>query len=185
MNVYFTAEDVRQYAYCKRKIYFRYVLRARVKPTVKMERGREEHEKLEWRRKKRGGGGKYFSVYLSSERLGLAGVVDYFDYGGGEVVPVEVKFGRCGRVYAGHYLQLVAEALLLEDCLGVKVDRGVIEYPDDGVRREVKITNGARLKVLKILGEIRKIVEKEVLPPPAWSTSRCEACEVYRVCKGV
>ncbi|MHA1606995.1 MAG: CRISPR-associated protein Cas4 [Candidatus Freyarchaeota archaeon] len=185
MNVYFTAEDVRQYAYCKRKIYFRYVLRARVKPTVKMERGREEHEKLEWRRKKRGGGGKYFSVYLSSERLGLAGVVDYFDYGGGEVVPVEVKFGGGERIYADHYLQLVAEALLLEDCFGVRVEKGIIEYPDKGIRREVKITDGARLKVLKILDDIRRIVRDEVPPSSGWSQAKCEACEVYRVCRQV
>ncbi|MEM4447719.1 MAG: CRISPR-associated protein Cas4 [Candidatus Jordarchaeales archaeon] len=179
MKALFTVDDVRQYAYCRRKIYFRYVLRVRVKPTVKMERGREEHSK--W--KPRGEG--YFSVYLSSEGLGLAGLVDYFIYGGGVVVPVEVKFGGRGRVHASHYLQLVAEALLLEECFGVRVEKGVIEYPDTGVRVEVRVTDGARLRVLRMLEEMREIVEGEVIPPPARRRARCEACEVYKVCMGV
>lgn len=181
MSVFFTAEDVRQYAYCKRKVYFRYVLRSRFKPTVKMERGREEHLKL--RRKRRGRA--YFSMYLFSERLGLAGVVDYFDYGGGVIVPVEVKFGGRGRIYAGHYLQLVAEALLLEDCFGVSIEKGVIEYPDEGLRRDVKITVGAKVKVLKILNDIKEILEYEKLPPPSRNRAKCEACEVYVVCRGI
>ncbi|MEM3665426.1 MAG: CRISPR-associated protein Cas4, partial [Candidatus Jordarchaeales archaeon] len=161
----------------------RYVLRARVKPTVKMERGREEHLKLESRRKR--SGGAYFSMYLFSERLGIAGVVDYFDYGGGVIVPVEVKFGGRGRIYAGHYLQLVAEALLLEDCFGVNIERGIIEYPDEGLRRDVKITIRAKVKVLRILDDIREILEDEKLPPPSWSRAKCEACEVYVVCRGI
>ncbi|MBS7248621.1 MAG: CRISPR-associated protein Cas4 [Candidatus Freyarchaeota archaeon] len=182
MSVFFTAEDVRQYAYCKRKVYFRYVLRARVKPTVKMERGREEHLKLESRRKR--SGGAYFSMYLFSERLGLAGVVDYLKYEGGEVIPVEVKFGRWERVYSGHYLQLAAHALLLEEHFGLDVVRGVIEYPDGEVVREVKITEKVKLKVIEVLSRIRRIVLEEEVPPPSLNASKCEGCEAYRVCRG-
>ncbi|MEM1659441.1 MAG: CRISPR-associated protein Cas4 [Candidatus Jordarchaeales archaeon] len=179
--MFFTAEDVRQYAYCRRKIYFRYVLRVRVKPTVKMERGREEHLKLESKRKR--SGGAYFSMYLFSERLGLAGVVDYLKYEGGEIVPVEVKFGRWERLFSGHYLQLVAHALLLEDYFGVDVVRGVIEYPDGGIIREVRITGKAKLKVMEILSRIRRIVFEEEVPPPLLNVSKCKGCEAYRVCR--
>ncbi len=40
-------EDIRQYLYCKRKLYFRYVLRAPMTPTYKMEFGKEKHEHIE------------------------------------------------------------------------------------------------------------------------------------------
>jgi len=180
LSVFFTAGDVRQYAYCKRIIYFRYVLRARVKPTVKMERGREEHLKLELRRS---GGGRYFSLYLLSERLGLAGVVDYLSYEDGEVVPFEVKFGRWERTYSGHYLQLVAHALLLEDHFGVEVKRGVVEYPDGGVSRMMKITEKAKLRVMEILSRIRKMVSEEEVPPPTRNAAKCEGCEMRLICR--
>ncbi len=181
MNVYFTAEDVRQYAYCKRIVYFRYVLRARLQSTVKMERGKEGHAMLEERRRR--GGSNYSSLYLSSERLGLAGMVDYFLYEDGEVVPVEVKFGDWRRLYLGHYLQLVAHALLLEEHFGVEVRRGIVEYPDGKISRMVKITDGAKFKVLKILAEIRKIVLEEEVPPPSPNVAKCNDCEAYRVCR--
>jgi len=179
LNVYFTAEDVRQYAYCKRIPYFRYVLRARVKPSVKMKRGKEEHSKIGKRKRE---GNAYFNVYLASVWLGLAGFVDYFVYNG-EIIPVEVKFGRGGRVYMGHYLQLVAQALLLESCFGVEVKRGVIEYVDEGVRREVTITDRSKRRVLEILSNIRKIVEKEEIPSATPNVAKCLDCEFYKVCK--
>ncbi len=182
MNVYFTAEDVRQYAYCKRKIYFRYVLRARFLPTVKMERGEEEHIKFEkkWRKRKEN---NYFSLHLFSEKLGLIGVVDYFSYENGEIIPIEVKFGGCKRLYSGHYLQLVAHALLLEDIFGVEVKKGIIEYPDEKISRVVKITNGAKLKVMDILSKIKRIVLEEEIPPPPPDIAKCYSCEAYRICR--
>ncbi|MEM1718707.1 MAG: CRISPR-associated protein Cas4 [Thermosphaera sp.] len=180
--MFFTAEDIRQYVYCKRVIYFRYVLRAKLQPTVKMKVGKERHEDFEKRRKGENG---YFSLYLSSEKLGLTGIVDYFLFEGGEVVPVEVKFGRWKRLYSGHYLQIVAHALLLENFFGVRVKRGIIEYPDGGAKLIVKITDGAKLKVLKILTEIRKIVLEEEIPSPSPDTKKCRDCEAYKICRKI
>ncbi|MHA1209513.1 MAG: CRISPR-associated protein Cas4 [Candidatus Freyarchaeota archaeon] len=91
----FTAEDIRQYAYCKRKPYFRYVLRKGFKPSVKMVRGDRVHqETCRAKRVERGGGtSRYYNVYLRSETLGLAAIIDYFEYDGKEITLVDVKTG--------------------------------------------------------------------------------------------
>ncbi|MHA1808032.1 MAG: hypothetical protein ACXQTM_06470, partial [Methanosarcinales archaeon] len=44
----FSVEDVRQFVYCPRIIYFRYVIRGIPRQTVKMRRGSDRHET--WRK---------------------------------------------------------------------------------------------------------------------------------------
>ncbi|MFX1521406.1 MAG: hypothetical protein ACFFCD_15970 [Promethearchaeota archaeon] len=44
-KLWFSPEDVRQYVYCPRIIYFRYVDQTPVQMTIKMEKGVEDHEK--------------------------------------------------------------------------------------------------------------------------------------------
>jgi len=120
----FTAEDIRQYAYCKRKPYFRYVLRKGFKPSVKMVRGDRVHqETCRAKRVERGGGtSRYYNVYLRSETLGLAAIIDYFEYDGKEITLVDVKTGSSDKIPKGYYLQMAALALLVEVCLDVPTE---------------------------------------------------------------
>ena len=43
----FGSEDFRQYGYCPRKIYFRWVMRKKFNETAKMEKGRKKHKEEE------------------------------------------------------------------------------------------------------------------------------------------
>lgn len=183
----FTAEDIRQYAYCKRIPYFRYVLKARIYPTVKMERGTQIHE-VECRAKRterRENVTQYYNFYLLSESLGLSALTDYFQYDGETIVPVDVKTGKktSKKLQLGHYLQIVAQSLLIEVCFGVTVRYAVIQYTDTDEERKVEITTQAKLTVLRILTQMRKMVEEETMPPPTPNSGKCVDCEYWRVCR--
>ena len=183
----FTAEDIRQYAYCKRKPYFRYVLRKGFKPSVKMVRGDRIHqETCRAKRVERNGEiSRYYNVYLRSETLGLAAVIDYFEYDGKEIILVDVKTGSSKEIHLGYYLQMAAYALLVEVCLDVPIRRVLIRYEDEKVERELEFGVAAKLAVLRALREMREMVETEVIPPPARNPRKCTDCEAWRICRRV
>lgn len=183
----FTAEDIRQYAYCKRKPYFRYVLRKGFKPSVKMVRGDRVHqETCRAKRVERGGGtSRYYNVYLRSETLGLAAIIDYFEYDGKEITLVDVKTGPSDKIPKGYYLQMAALALLVEVCLDVPIRSVQIRYEDEKKTRRLEITVQAKLTVLRILRELREMVENETIPPPTTNPKKCTDCEAWKICRRV
>ena len=183
----FTAEDIRQYAYCKRKPYFRYVLRKGFKPSVKMVRGDRVHqETCRAKRVERGGGtSRYYNVYLRSETLGLAAIIDYFEYDGKEITLVDVKTGSSDKIPKGYYLQMAALALLVEVCLDVPIRNVQIRYEDEKKTRRLEITVQAKLTVLRILRELREMVENETIPPPTTNPKKCTDCEAWKICRRV
>ncbi|MGQ9720264.1 MAG: CRISPR-associated protein Cas4 [Candidatus Jordarchaeum sp.] len=188
-RIVFTAEDLRQYGYCKRKLYFRYVLKARFSPTVKMVRGEQVHEKtcrakrveIEEER----GVSRYYNMYLCSEALGLAAMIDYFEYDGEKITLVDVKSGAGSSkaIYTGYYLQMAAYALLLEVCLEIPVKSVVIRYEDDKKERILEIDFKAKVTVIQILKKLREMVENEVMPPPTANPKKCTDCEAWKICR--
>jgi len=92
------AGDLRQYVYCPRVVYYRYCVPVRPPPTYKMIEGKLQHERvedLEHRRTLRAyglaDGERVFHVPLTSDRLGLSGILDMVVVRRHEVIPVEFK----------------------------------------------------------------------------------------------
>lgn len=190
----FTAEDVRQFFYCPRIIYFRYVMRARVRPTLKMERGKEIHrEKYRPRSHEREGNvERYYNIYVSSEKFGLACLIDILEVEGEEIRIVEVKTGRIpddGEISEHQRAQVVAQALLVEEALGRSVKRVGIKYEDKneggGKILWVHISDKDRVDVLRALEKMRSIVLMEDIPPPTPFRGRCVDCEYRAYCGDV
>jgi len=110
-------EEIRQFVYCKRILFFRHVLHAPMKQTYKMEYGTKKHEELEKLSKKsKDTTNKYFNIYLTDSKLGLVGLLDYFEFDGNEAYPVEIKSGNIppGNLDNPHKYQVTAQALLIE-----------------------------------------------------------------------
>jgi len=75
--------DIKQYAYCPRVVFYQYCMPVEKKATWKMEQGKvaeAEIDKLEKRRKLReyrlADGERRFHVWLTSGRIGLSGKID-------------------------------------------------------------------------------------------------------------
>lgn len=189
--------DLKQYIYCPRIVFYRYCL-PRIRPiTYAMEEGIRSHEEEETREDRRSlrhygltSGERVFRLPLQSTKLGLTGRVDLAiatpsrEAPGAEAIVVEYKLSE--QKASSHFtLQLAAYALLVEEAWGLPVNRGFLYSIPLRKAEPVAITQHLRRKVGQTIGQIRQIVENEIMPSPPSSLRRCVTCEFRRFCNDV
>ncbi|MCE2558087.1 MAG: CRISPR-associated protein Cas4 [Acidobacteria bacterium] len=104
------------------------------------------------------------SIPLWSERHGLSGRADAVEVAGAAIVPVEYKSGvRHGKAAD---LQVCAQALCLEEMLGLDVPTGYVWYGGPRRRERVDLTLELRKEVLTIVEEVRSTLRSGTLPEP-------------------
>jgi len=190
----FTVTDVKQYFYCPRVPFYAYCL-SDVRPkTDKMEAGRAAHEVEALREHRRSlqpydvkAAERQFDVALASEALGLSGQIDLVlldpDGESGAAWPVDFKFTpRKGPHFE---LQLVAYALLLEECWERRVDRGFLYLIPLRLAEPVRITTAAKRRVRAALAQMQQMIVEERLPAPPKTRAKCLDCEFRRFCNDV
>ncbi|MEZ5454046.1 MAG: CRISPR-associated protein Cas4 [Thiothrix sp.] len=123
------------------------------------------------------------SLPLFSARYGLTGradVVEFLD--DGTPFPVEYKQGKRQQKIHDE-TQLVGQALCLEEMTGKAVPEGAIFHHKSRRRRVVAITPELREYTLRIVGEVRALLESGKLPPPVDDRSLCQACSLLDTCQ--
>ena len=190
-SIHLRVNDLKQYAYCPRIVFYQYAMPVQRKATVKMEHGKiveEKVEQLERRRKLReyglAEGERRFQVWLTSSRLGLSGRLDLLITTARGAFPVDFKDTR-EPVHHNHHVQLCAYALLIEDVVGTPVSTGFIyRVPRDDVVL-VDITPQLRVETMGALEEIRHMIRTERMPGPTPVRARCTDCEYRNYCGDV
>lgn len=192
--------DLKQFAYCPRIVYFQYVMPVKGRATYKMEHGKVSEARigeLEKRRKlQRYGidvGRREFRKTILSERLGLSGVLDMLitldksaadGFSGMEMIPVDFKH-TLGRPQQNHHFQLCGYALLLEDVCGGVVSRGFVYLIPRNEAVVVEMTDELRSETIGNLGEMREMVVSQRFPGPAKQAAKCLECEYRNYCGDV
>ena len=104
--------DLKQFEYCPRIVFYNTVMPVERKITVKMERGKEEELRLDALENRRtlkryelGSGERRFHLGLESVRLGLSGKLDLLIISPKGFFPVDFKYTR-GRPHRNHLVQL-------------------------------------------------------------------------------
>lgn len=189
-----TVSDVKQYLYCPKIIYFDHVLHVPKPADEKLKTGKEKHDSITAKEKRRKGAlfydpeldraEKMFRVFLESSTLGLRGILDYLVRTDNEFIPVDYKFGlsRNGGVHLNHKYQLAAYALLVEESFKTTVKRGYIHYSKDKVNVQVDLNDEIRRRALKMIREIGRIIQEQIEPIGTRNTGRCTDCEYSRYC---
>lgn len=183
--------DLKQFAYCPRIVFYNYVMPVDRKPTFKMEHGKSAEEvidKLESRRtlKEYGldQGKRYFHHSIFSEKLGLSGKIDLLIECPAGIFPVDFKF-TAGGVRKNHIAQLAGYALILEDVYQRSVDKGfVFLIPEEKVEG-IDLTDPVKTDALAMIETIRASIIQELLPDPTPWRSRCVDCEFRNYCRDV
>ncbi len=121
------------------------------------------------------------SVYVWSERLRLAGVVDLVEQSGGAFYPVEYKKGRVGHGQ-GDAIQLCAQAICLEERTGAAIPRGELFSFATRRRLEVEFTPALRAEVERLAAEALRLARAGVLPPPVEQRAKCRDCSLQPLC---
>jgi len=116
---------------------------------------------------------------LWSDRLGLRGKADVIEMRSDGPYPVEYKVGRPHGLHAD--LQLCAQALCLEEMVGLAVPAGAIYHNAIRQRREVTFTEDLRRRTIEIVSAIRSILADQLIPP-APNDARCPKCSLVNAC---
>ena len=121
---------------------------------------------------------------LRSLRLGLSGQADVVEFHPGEGAmvpfPVEYKRGRpkpdrCDEV------QLCAQALCLEEMLGIPVARGAIFYGQPRRRQEVAFDEALRQETEVLAMTMHEMFNVGTTPPAVYE-KKCDNCSLYNWC---
>ncbi len=117
---------------------------------------------------------------LWSNRLGLIGKADAVEWHGETPFPVEYKVGK-RRPWAHEALQLCAQAVCLEEMLGVPVPGGAIYYAGSRRRRDVALDEPMREVLAEAVVAIRAMLDGDRLPL-AVDDARCPNCSLVDAC---
>lgn len=122
---------------------------------------------------------------LRSIRLGLSGRADVVEFrpgpDGTEIpFPVEHKRGR-EKPDDRDRVQLCAQALCLEEALGVPVPEGALYYATTRRRQLVQFDDALRRRVEEATAGIRAILISHRTPPPV-AVPACKGCSLTDLC---
>jgi len=122
------------------------------------------------------------SLPLWSDRYGLHGKADVVEFGeDGSVRPVDYKRGT-RREELSSDLQLCAQALCLEEMLGVSISSGAVFYHESRRRRDVAIGEELRRQTLEAVDQIRQMLRSQTTPAPVYD-KRCPDCSMETICQ--
>lgn len=145
-------------------------------------KGREGHERVDEPQSGEINGVRFErALPLFSHKHGLTGKADLVEFPGGVPYPVEYKHGsRGGRAHAE--IQLCAQALCLEEMLGVNIAKGALYAMTTHRRTEVTFSPDLRARTMAVIGEIQALLKSGVMPP-AVNDRRCPNCSLIDVCR--
>ena len=148
--------------------------------------GRAQHERVDRPEHETRNGIRYeYAVMLRSLRFGLIGKADAVEFHESEkalrVFPVEHKRGRPKPTHCD-WVQLCAQAICLEEMLGVIVERGAVFYGKPRRRQEVEFTPELRAETEAVIVQIRGMLSTKKTPAAVYEKKKCEACSLIEIC---
>lgn len=124
-------------------------------------------------------------LLLRSLEYGLTGKTDVVEFYQRENVwhpyPVEYKRGWPKKHNADR-VQLCAQALCLEEMLGVNIPEGALFYGKTRRRQTVIFDTALRLRIGETATATHALLERRTLPPPA-NDERCAQCSLLEQCR--
>lgn len=181
------------YVYCPRLFYLQWVENIFVENADTAE-GDSVHSKVDEPSRLRedalaSEGGALRSIALSSEQLGISGVVDLLEVDEtGKRVLVDYKKGFPGKDEHGDWapkkndaIQMAAYALLLKES-GVEVAHASVYYAAIKRHVRVELSDSLFAECKRIIQEADAVAERGVCPPPLELDARCLSCSAYPVC---
>ena len=130
-------------------------------------------------------GREVHGMWLRSDQLRLVGkadVVEFHPQPNGPEIPFPVEYKRGKRKkWDNDDVQLCAQALCLEEMLGVAVPCGAIFHIQSKRRREVAFTPALRALTLATAERLHALLASGITPPPVLKP-QCQGCSVYDIC---
>lgn len=120
------------------------------------------------------------AIWLKSAQYQLIGKSDLIESKDGQLYPVEYKRGNRGE-WDNDALQVVGQALCLEEMTGKKIHQGFVYYAHSHQRVSVDISPAVRQEAIAIIGKIQALFTTGKMPPAVYS-QRCQGCSLFSQC---
>lgn len=133
------------------------------------------------------------SMRISSANLGISGECDIVEFEKSEngiyidkyqgkfsIIPIEYKRGK-PKMNNCDIMQLVAQAICLEDMFCCEITKGYIYYGETRKREEILITNELKNEAKNILKEMHELLKRGHTPKVKPSKS-CKSCSMKDLC---
>ena len=122
-----------------------------------------------------------YALPLWSDQHGLIGRADVVEFDENDrPYPVEYKSGRKKKSTADR-VQLVGQALCLEEMFACTIPEGAIFYHQSRRREVVSIDDALRESTLRVIAAASALLAGEDLPPPC-DDARCRLCSLKDAC---
>ena len=176
---------LQHYMFCPRQCALIHVEQIWVESGLTAE-GRILHERVdEGGVQKRRDVKRVFGLPIRCLRLGLVGkadVVEFHRQADGRWMPYPVEHKR-GRRKQGDWdrVQLCAQALCLEEMLGVSVPEGALFYGKEQRREVVAIGDALRRETEEVAAAVHRMLAEGRTPPPEYAP-KCDSCSLVEIC---
>lgn len=123
------------------------------------------------------------SLSVHSFVLGISGQCDIVEFHtDGRVLPVEYKRGK-PKSHRADEVQLCAQAICLEEMLGVEISSGCLFYGENRRRTVVEFDSGLRQLVTETSAALHAMIDSRTTPLADYLAGRCDACSLIELCQ--
>lgn len=120
---------------------------------------------------------------VRSLELGLSGQCDVVEFHtDGRVLPVEYKRGK-PKSHRADDVQLCAQAMCLEEMLGVSIASGCLYYGERRRRTDVAFDPALRELVAATAAAVHACFHSGTTPQADYEPRRCDACSLIELCQ--
>lgn len=120
---------------------------------------------------------------VRSLELGISGQCDVVEFhNDGSILPVEYKRGK-PKAHRADEVQLCAQAICLEEMLGIEISVACLYYGKHRRRKEVMLDPELRQLVADTTSEIRSCFTNQQTPLANYDSRRCDACSLIDHCQ--
>jgi len=170
---------VAEIIFCPRNFYYRACEGAEETNKFVLEGELQDEKRNEKERIRRDDKLQVREITLSSEKLGIIGVLDAVEENQG-IYPIEYKRGELKENLRDD-VQLCLQALLLEEHTGKQIPFGFVYYSGSKTRRRVEFTDELRKKSIETIERAREILHTGEIPEPV-ADERCPGCSLFSIC---
>lgn len=180
---YLPIAAVGQYVYCPRRFFLLY-REIEFAENIHTVQGLQEHEKVDQIHHENKNGARIeYALPVWSKSIGLIGRCDVVEfYPDGAIYPIEYKHGK-KQQWENDDLQLVAQALCLEEMLSCSIDKGAIYHIKSNRRREITIDEAIKNCARQIVTMAQELLRLNKIPKPTVKKRKCLECAMKNICK--
>ena len=125
-----------------------------------------------------------YSYLIKDKQIDLVGICDEIEIIDGNYYPITFKSSKplIKSIWDSDAIEVVANALLIEEEFDTEVFVGFIKYSKIDDKRPVIIDMNIRKGLFRVLNEVKEIVINKKIPKVKISEKKCKKCEYYTIC---